>query len=607
MPIAPPIPENEEARLERLRQYQILDTRPSEAFDRISRLASRLLDMPIALVTFIDDDRQWFKSKMGMEAVESPRDLAFCAHTICDSKLLLVPDAREDSRFADNPYVTEAPFVRFYAGVPLRSPDGYNVGTLCVVDHVPREISSEDRLLLNDLAKIVVDEMELHAIANREQESRTRLVNAIEAAPDGFVYFDNEGRLALCNDRYRQLFPESAEVMMPGMPFETIVREAVARGQFPDAVGNEEAWIQNRLDFHRNPDRALEQKLPDGRWVRVEERRTPDGDTVGFRTDITELKARELELAELAEREQQARNRLFDAIETLPDGFVYYDNEDRLALCNQRYRELYPESAHLMVPGTSFEEIIRGGVANGQYPAAIGNEEAWIEKRLEAHRTAAGAVEQQLPDGRWIRIVERRTSDGGLVGFRTDITELKQREHALQILATTDPLTGALNRRSFMDAGDKELRRARRYGAPLSVLLCDIDYFKQINDTYGHAAGDEVLRQMVAAILEALREHDLVCRYGGEEFAIVLPETDSAAAEVAAERLRQRLEELSIEAEKGLVRPTVSFGGTQVDVHNDSLESALSRADAALYEAKENGRNQVRFKRAASAELKAVL
>ena len=607
MLIAPPIPENEEARLERLRQYQILDTQPSEAFDRISRLASRLLNMPIALVTFIDAERQWFKSTIGMEAVESPREFAFCSHTICDSQMLLVPDAREDARFADNPYVTEAPFVRFYAGVPLRSPDGFNVGTICVVDQEPREFSQEDQQLLNDLAKILVDELELHAIVSREQESRNRLIDAIEAAPDGFVYYDSDDRLALCNEKYRELFPESADLMVPGMAFEEMVRTAVARGQFPEAEGREEAWIQKRLEVHRNPQGTIEQKLSNGRWVRIEECRTRDGGTVGFRTDITELKEREIALEQAAQREQAARSRLYDAIEAVPDGFVYYDHEDRLELCNERYREFYPESADLMVPGATFEEIIRGGVANGQYPAALGNEEAWIKLRLELHDNPRGAVEQQLPDGRWLRIEERRTSDGGLVGFRTDITELKHREFALEILATTDPLTGALNRRSFMDAGDKELRRARRYGAPLSVLLCDIDYFKQINDTYGHAAGDEVLRQMVAVILETLREHDLVCRYGGEEFAIVLPETDSAAAEVTAERLRQLLEELSIEAEKGLVRPTVSFGGTQVDVHNDSLESALSRADAALYEAKENGRNQVRFKRAASAELKAVL
>lgn len=607
MPSVPPRPENEEARLERLRQYRILDSDPSEAFDRISRLASRLLNAPIALVTFIDAERQWFKSTIGMDAVESPRDFAFCAHTICGPELLVVPDAQEDRRFADNPYVTDAPFVRFYAGVPLCSPDGFNVGTLCVVDQVPREFSPEDQQLLLDLGKIVLDEMDLHALVSREQEAHNRLIDAIEAAPDGFIYFDSEDRLELCNSRFRALFPDSSELLTPGATFEEMLREAVRRGQFPEAKGCEEAWIQERLDLHRNPTRTVEQKLANGRWVRIEERRTRDGGTVGFRTDITELKERELALEKMAQREQEARNRLYDAIEAVPDGFVYYDSEDCLELCNERYREFYPESADLMIPGAPFEWIIRQGVARGQYVDAIGNEEAWIKQRLEIHNNPQGPIEQQLPNGRWLRIEERRTRDGGMVGFRTDITELKEREFELERLATTDPLTGAMNRRSFLEAGEKELRRGLRYDVPLSVLLLDVDHFKQINDTYGHAAGDEVLRNLVKVAWHELREHDLLCRYGGEEFSVVLPETDRAGAEVAAQRLLTAFENARTPTEQGDVRATVSIGGTQVDVHNDSLESALSRADAALYEAKESGRNRAVFKYSARPRLKAAL
>ena len=607
MPAIVPVPDNEKQRLERLRRYGVLDTPPSEAFDRVTRLASRLLNMPIALVSLVDAERQWFKSKVGIDASETPRELAFCAHAICDTSVLVVPNAPDDPRFSDNPLVTGAPDIRFYAGAPLRTDDGHNLGTLCVIDRSPREFSEEERTLLTDLAHIVIDELELHALAAREQEARTRLIDAIEAAPDGFVFFDQEDRLALCNERYRELFPESADLMVPGISFEEIVRKAVARGQFPNAKGSEEAWIQERLEFHRNPQRPVEQQLPNGRWVRLEERRTRDGGTVGFRTDITELKEREIALEQLAQREQKARNRLYDAIEAVPDGFVYYDHEDRLDLCNERYREFYPESADLLVPGTPFEKIIREGVSRGQYPDADGNEEAWIRKRLETHRNPRGPIEQLLPTGRWLRIEERRTRDGGLVGFRTDITELKLREFELERLATTDPLTGAMNRRRFLEAGERELRRGRRYDVPVSVILFDVDHFKQINDTHGHAAGDEVLRHLVKVAKETLREHDLLCRYGGEEFAVVFPETDSAAAEVAAMRLRVAIERTDIPTETGVIRATVSVGGTQIDVHNDSLESALSRADAGLYEAKEAGRNRTVFKSAARTALRAAL
>ncbi len=607
MPTIVPVPENEKQRLERLRQYGILDTAPSEAFDRVTRLASRLLKMPIALVSLVDEDRQWFKSRVGLDAPETPSELAFCAHAICDTSVMVVPNAQDDPRFSDNPLVTGAPDIRFYAGAPLRTDDGLNLGTLCVIDQTPREFTDEERLLLNDLAHIVIDELELHALAKREQEARTRLIDAIEAAPDGFVYYDRDDRLALCNERYREFYRESADLMIPGAPFEDLVREGVARGQFPAAKGNEEAWIEARLETHRNPQCSIEQQLPSGRWVRIEERRTRDGGIVGFRTDITELKEREIALEQLAKREQESRNRLYDAIEAVPDGFVYFDRDDRLELCNERYREFYPDSADFLVPNTPFEKIIREGVARGQYPKADGNEEAWIKKRLEVHRDPKGSIEQELADGRWLRIEERRTRDGGTVGFRIDITELKLREFELQRLATTDPLTGALNRRRFMEGGEKELRRGRRYDVPVSVILFDVDHFKKINDTYGHASGDEVLRHLVKVAQETMREHDLLCRYGGEEFAVVFPESDSAAAEVAAMRLRVAIEKSQIQTENGVVRTTVSIGGTQVDVHNDSLESALSRADAALYEAKNAGRNKVVFKGPQDVALKAVL
>jgi diguanylate cyclase (GGDEF)-like protein len=269
-------------------------------------------------------------------------------------------------------------------------------------------------------------------------------------------------------------------------------------------------------------------------------------------------------------------------------------------MCNERYREIYALSADLMVPGARFEDILRGGIARGQYPAAAGKEEEFIQMRLAAHRKGKAPIQQELPDGRWIQVVERCTRDGGVVGFRTDITELKEREFALQRLATTDPLTGAMNRRRFLEAGESELRRAERYDAPISVALMDIDFFKRINDTHGHAAGDKVLRRLVEELNATLREHDLICRYGGEEFAVLFPETDEAAAEVAAERLRLAVEGLVVRTETGEVRPTVSIGGTQADPHGDSLESALSRADVALYEAKNGGRNRVCFQRRCS-------
>lgn len=603
MPSAPPVPENEAERLARLQQYRILDTRPTEAFDRIARLASRLLQVPIATVSLLDNERIWFKSKVGTEISEVPRQGSFCAQTIRGKGILVVEQAHLDPRFSEYPFVANKPFFRFYAGVPLTSPDGYNVGSLAVMDYAEREFPAESRLLMKDLAKIVVDEMELHVLAQREQEAHNRLHDAIDAAPDGFACYDAEDRMILCNARYLESYPESADLMVPGMPFEQVIREGVARGQFEAAKGNEEAWVAQRLEAHRNPREPFEQQLCNGRWMRIQERRTREGGIVGFRTDITELKRREFALEEMARREQEARDRLIDAIEALPDGFVCYDAEDRLEMCNERYREIYALSADLMVPGARFEDILRGGVERGQYLNAIGKEEEYIQERLANHRRPQAPIQQELPGGRWIRVIERVTRDGGVVGFRTDITELKEREFALHQLATTDPLTGAMNRRRFLEVGERELRRARRYGAAVSIALLDLDFFKRVNDTHGHAVGDKVLRRLVEEINTTLREHDLICRYGGEEFAVLFPETDAVAAEAAAERLRAAVAALVVPAETGDVRPTVSIGITQVDLHGDSLESALSRADVALYHAKKTGRDRVCFQHSADLEV----
>ncbi len=154
-----PVPENEAQRLKTLHSLGLLDTAPEERFDRITRIAARIFNVPTALITLIDTDRQWFKSRFGAIEVQTPREQAFCAHAILSTQALVVPDAFEDERFADNPLVCGKSRIRFYAGQPIAAPDGSRLGTLCVIDHRPRDFGVEELQLLVDLAALIEREL----------------------------------------------------------------------------------------------------------------------------------------------------------------------------------------------------------------------------------------------------------------------------------------------------------------------------------------------------------------------------------------------------------------------------------------------------------------
>ena len=156
-----PLPSNESARLEALRQYRVLDTDNEESFDDIVRLAAYICDTPIAVISLVDKDRQWFKARLGLGPSETSRDSAFCAHAILQEIPLVVPDAMLDKRFADNPLVTAEPYIRLYAGAPLTTPEGFKLGTLCVIDRVPRTLTEQQVAALRMLSYQVMAQLDL--------------------------------------------------------------------------------------------------------------------------------------------------------------------------------------------------------------------------------------------------------------------------------------------------------------------------------------------------------------------------------------------------------------------------------------------------------------
>jgi diguanylate cyclase (GGDEF)-like protein len=285
----------------------------------------------------------------------------------------------------------------------------------------------------------------------------------------------------------------------------------------------------------------------------------------------------------------RARRQLDDALESMADAFALYDAQGRLVLCNSRYPAFLSRIADLLVPGVRYEELVREGVRRGLYPAvASAPAETWIAEQVAAHR-AGSASEVQLADGRWLHAIARPTADGGTVDVRRDITERKLLEAAVEHMAMHDALTNLPNRAMFYRELERALARAEREPCRIAVILVDLDRFKEVNDSFGHASGDQLLVEVGRRLVDCVRTEDLVARLGGDEFAVIA--VNREATDGFAALARRIVARLSEPVRIGGIRidPGASLGMTVFPDDHGSLDELVVHADRALYAAKQKG------------------
>jgi diguanylate cyclase (GGDEF)-like protein/PAS domain S-box-containing protein len=582
----------EARRLQTLYSYAVLDTPAESGFDEITHLASQWLDMPIALVSLVDANRQWFKSRVGLEAEQTPRSVSFCSVAIeRPQEMLVVPDATQDPRFRDNALVTGEPGIRFYAGAPLRMPDGQTLGTLCVIDRQPREFGLRERETLTLLARQVVAQLTLRREHAALQQAVNRYQTLFDNSLDGVLQTRPGGEVLSAN---------AAACAMIGLS-EVQIRQ----------LGREQVLDMN--DPRLGP--LLETRQRQGR-VRGE-LRMRRGDGSFFEVELTSTLFRDVEGQLLA-------------------SIVFRDISERMVW----QRQLQEQSALLRnlaehVPGVIYQfRLYPDG--RSCFPFASQGMWACYEVTPEEVREDASAVFTRLHPDDLQRVADsiqasaqtlqpwhseyrvllpqqgegwrqgdaqpERLPDGSTLwhGFISDITQRKEAEAATFRLAYYDPLTSLPNRALLQDRVEQALalaRRNRQYGA---VMFVDLDNFKQINDARGHAVGDLLLTGVAQRLQMLLRAEDTVARLGGDEFVLVINElgpdveAGARAALAVAEKVRSVLDQPH-QLDDFSYTSTGSIGISLFPKAGQKIGDLLREADTAMYRAKAAGRNRYAF------------
>ncbi len=606
-----PLPSNEDERLNILFSYKVLDTPPEQAFDDLTLLAAQICQTPIAIITLVDEARHWFKSKVNLNVSETPRDVALCAHAILNpGEIFEVRDAKADPRFFDNPLITGYPNICFYAGAPLVAADGLALGTLCVIDHVPRELNDQQKSALRALSRTVIAQLELRRTLalHRQMEGHMRSFNdsleqrieertahlrremelrrASEASYQRLIATTHDlvqtvgvdGKLIFVNNAWCAALGWSREEALK-LSFSQIVKPAQL--SYCENLFSE---IQNGKNFNH-----IETILVAKGGLEIIVEGNMSGifvDEVFFGTqsffrDITERKRAETQLKLAAKVFEQST-----------EAFLITDADTHIVMVNH---------AFTVITGYSEAEAL------GKTPRILssGYQDDSFYRSMWATINMKGRWQGELIDRRkdgsvypkWLSISQMLDTRGQVthyIGIFSDITQNKRNEERIQRLAHFDALTGLPNRVLLHDRITHALGMAQRSHTQLAVLFLDLDHFKNINDSLGHRIGDLLLMEVAKRLNSAVREEDTVSRLGGDEFILVLQDTNTdGAAHVAEKLLSTVAEACQIENHDLVITPSIGIAMFPADGEN--FEALSQCADVAMYRAKHDGRNNFCF------------
>lgn len=623
---------HEQLRIQKLHSLGLLDSAPEDFFDTITRVASVILDVPISLISLVDENRQWFKSKQGLDAQETARDISFCTHAVESGQQLIVENALTDERFSQNPLVLNAPNIRFYAGIPIKSLEGYALGTLCVIDDEPKTPTEKELAALNDLAHL----------ATRELQFRERMLEAkrsIESSESKFkTLFENAAigiSMVKPNGRWLEVNEELCHIV--GYSKQELAELTFQDITLPEDLSTDlnllDQLVAGKIDRYQLEKRYVK-KEGAVVWVEltVTKQLTATGDLDYFVAIVKDIQsAKETEAALNALRKtleekvsqrteelklankslltayqekiaseqllQNAELELRTILDNANDAYVCMDADGIVKAWNKQAEHIFGWADEEAI-GRRLDKLIIPNELQQAHQAgmrrfALEKTSEMMGKRIELDGMRKDGT--RIPIELQVNVLEINAHTL-FTSFLRDITDRKQLESLLKNEARNDPLTGLPNRRKLEEILPIAVQRAKANQTALSILFVDLDGFKLINDTYGHNVGDMLLREVANRIDKSTRQSDTVARYAGDEFIIVLEGISHVSVTTRiAEKILQTISE-PFHFNQIVLNVTVSIGIAYYTSENSQETQAselIRQADKAMYTAKKNGKNGV--------------